>query len=204
MGLLKSPGECGCHIAVGEAQSFGNAMSFGGPSLGFLAATDKMKRAIPGRLVGETVDVDGRRAYVLTLATREQHIRREKATSNICTNQSLCALAATIYLSLHGRQGLRQLAELNGRRLARLRLGLQSVEGLETAFDAPVFNEMAIRCTDKSMPEVLAGFRDASLLAGHPLSEQPGVEDCFLTAVTEIHTAEDVDRWLAVAREVAS
>ncbi len=204
MGLLKSPGECGCQIAVGEAQSFGNSMSFGGPSLGFLAATDKMKRAIPGRLVGETVDVDGRRAYVLTLATREQHIRREKATSNICTNQSLCALAATIYLSLHGRTGLRELAQLNVRRLGQLRQGLTSIDGLEPAFDTPVFNEMAIRATAKPVDQVLAGFRDAGLIAGHPLADQPGMEDCFLTAATEIHTAEDVDRWLDVAKEVAS
>ncbi len=203
MGLLKSAGECGCQIAVGEGQSFGLPMSFGGPSLGFLAASDKMTRAVPGRLVGETVDVDGRRAWVLTLATREQHIRREKATSNICTNQSLCALAATIYLSLHGRQGLRDLAELNARRMARLRRGLSDIDGLEAAFEAPVFNELTIRAKSKPVDEVLGGFREAGILAGHLLSAI-GLEDCFLTAVTEAHRAEDVDRWLDIAREVAA
>ena len=187
MGLLRSPGESGCHIAAGEAQSFGIPVSYGGPSLGFLAAGEKMTRAVPGRLVGETVDADGRRAWVLTLATREQHIRREKATSNICTNQSLCALAATIYLSLHG-----------------LRRGLEKIPGLEPAFDAPVFNEVAVRCTARSTAEVLQGFRDAGILAGHPLGDIEGLEDCFLTAVTEVQHAEDVDRWLEVAGEVAA
>ncbi len=204
MALLKSAGESGCSIAAGEAQSFGIPVSFGGPSLGFLAATDKMKRAVPGRLVGETTDIDGRRAYVLTLATREQHIRREKATSNICTNQSLCALAATIYLSLHGRTGLRSLAELNARRSARLRLGLADIEGLDLVFSGPSFNEFTVRCTEKPADEVLAGFRQAGVLAGVALEDMHGLENCFLTAVTEVHTGEDVDRWLEIAKEVAA
>ena len=194
LALLESPGDAGCDIAVGEGQSFGLPLSYGGPYLGFLAAKDKHKRSIPGRLAGQTVDAEGERAWVLTLATREQHIRREKATSNICTNQALCALAATIYLSLHGKHGLRRLAEINLQRAASLRRRLPEVPGLSVAFDAPAFNEIAVR-SEEPVDRVLDDLRDAGVLGGVPLGpDYPELEDCFLVAVTEANPPADLDR----------
>jgi len=194
MALLKSPGDSGCDIAVGEAQSFGLSLAFGGPYLGFLATRDKYKRAMPGRLVGETVDAQGKRAWVLTLSTREQHIRREKATSNICTNQALCALAATIYLSLYGKKGLRRLAEINLQRAGALRRKLPGVAGFAPAFDAPSFNELAVR-SEQPVARVLGDLEKAGILAGVPLGpDYPELEDCFLVAVTEANAASDLDR----------
>ena len=195
MALLASPGAGGCDIAVGEGQSFGLPLAFGGPYLGFLAARDEHKRAIPGRLAGETVDADGERAWVLTLSTREQHIRREKATSNICTNQALCALGATIYLALHGKVGLRRLAEVNLQRAAALRRRIAGLgEAFRPAFDAPVFNEVAVRSAEP-VPELLAGLEAEGILAGVPLGpDYPELEDAFLVAVTEANPPADLDR----------
>lgn len=195
LALLQSPGEGGCHIAAGEAQSFGLPLAFGGPYLGFLACRDEFRRQIPGRLVGETVDVEGRRAFVLTLATREQHIRREKATSNICTNQALCALAATIYLALHGREGLRRLAEVNLLRAASLRQRIAELgAGLEPRFSAPSFNEFTLRAP-APVPDLLAALEARGMLAGVPLGRHyPELEDCFLVAVTECNPPAELDR----------
>ncbi|MFW6175978.1 MAG: aminomethyl-transferring glycine dehydrogenase subunit GcvPA, partial [Acidobacteriota bacterium] len=186
MALLASPGAGGCDVAVGEAQSFGLPLSYGGPYLGFLAARDKHKRSIPGRLAGETVDADGQRAWVLTLATREQHIRRERATSNICTNQALCALAATVYLALHGKVGLRRLAEVNLQRTAELRRRIGALgEAFRPAFDAPVFNELTVRAAEP-VNRLLQELEEDGVLAGVPLGpDYPELEDCFLVAVTE-------------------
>ena len=198
MALLDSPGAGGCDIAVGEAQSFGLPLSFGGPYLGFLAARDAHKRAMPGRLAGQTLDADGERAWVLTLSTREQHIRREKATSNICTNQALCALAATIYLALHGRTGLRRLAEINLQRAAALRRRLAGVAGISLPFDAPVFNELTARSAEP-VPELLDALRGQGVLAGVPLGpDYPELDDCFVLAVTETNPPADLDRLATV------
>ena len=199
MALLSSPGDGGCDIAVGEAQSFGLPLSYGGPYLGFLAARDRHKRSIPGRLAGETVDADGQRAWVLTLATREQHIRRERATSNICTNQALCALAATVYLALHGKVGLRRLAEVNLQRTAELRRRIGELgEAFRPAFDAPVFNELTVRSAEP-VDRLLEELEEEGVLAGVPLGpDYPELEDCFLVAVTETNPPADLDR-LAVA-----
>src|SRR5206468_12370080 len=143
-GLLRSPGACGADIVVAEGQSFGVPMSFGGPYVGLFATRDKYARQIPGRLVGEAYDKEGRRGFVLTLATREQHIRRDKATSNICTNQALCALAATVHLTLLGKEGLREMAEQN---LAKAQFALSEllkIPGVGRACDDPFFNEFTI------------------------------------------------------------
>ena len=195
MALLSPPGAGGCDIAVGEAQSFGQALGFGGPYLGFLAAREEHKRALPGRLAGETVDVDGQRAWVLTLSTREQHIRREKATSNICTNQALCALGATIYLSLYGKTGLRRLAEVNLQRTAALRRRLAASGGVVAPrFDAPFFNEIAVR-SERPVQEVLDELAGEGVLAGVPLGpDYPELEDSFLVAVTEANSPAECER----------
>lgn len=194
LALLQSPGAAGCDIAAGEAQSFGIPTGFGGPYLGFLAARDEAKRAMPGRLAGETVDADGERAFVLTLATREQHIRRQKATSNICTNQALCALAAAIYLALHGRRGLRRLAEINLQRAAALRRRIVGTTGFTAAFDAPHFNEFAIRC-EAPVDRLLRELEAHGVLAGVPLApDYPELADGLLIAVTECNAAEELEK----------
>ncbi|MDY7096197.1 MAG: aminomethyl-transferring glycine dehydrogenase subunit GcvPA, partial [Acidobacteriota bacterium] len=204
LALLQSPGEGGCDIAVGEAQSFGLPLAYGGPYLGFLAAGEKHKRAMPGRLAGQTVDANGDRAFVLTLATREQHIRREKATSNICTNQALCALAATVYLGLHGRVGLRQLAELNLQRATYLRSMLASELNYKATFQTPCFNEFAVR-SPESVADTLKAMEERGVLAGVPLGpDYPELEDSFLIAVTECNPPEDLERLLTELRQLGA
>jgi len=201
MPLLESPGHAGCDIVVGEAQSFGLPVSFGGPYLGFLAARDAAKRAIPGRLVGRTLDADGSPAFVLTLSTREQHIRREKATSNICTNQSLCALAATIYLALHGKVGLRRLAEINLQRAAALKERLVGLNvGLSARFDAPHFNEFTLRVR-RPVEELLPALEERGILAGVALQDDyPELADCLLVAVTECNPPDELTRYVEAAQ----
>jgi glycine dehydrogenase subunit 1 len=203
MALLESPGDGGCDIAVGEAQSLGLSLSYGGPYLGFLAAQEGAKRAVPGRLVGQTVDVDGRRAFVLTLATREQHIRREKATSNICTNQSLCALASTIYMALHGRRGLRRLAEINLQRAAALRRRLAELPGVALCFESPCFNELLVR-TDVEPATLVGRLAERGLLAGVAVGrDYPELADGLLVAVTECNPPEELDLWAELVGEAA-
>ncbi len=185
LGLLAPPGELGADLAVGEFGSFGGAVSFGGPGVGFFAAREEHLRQIPGRLCGETVDAEGRRAYVLTLATREQHIRRASATSNICTNHALGALAATIHLGLLGKSGLRSLALLNYRRAryARQRIG-------RARFSGPVFNEFVIEAD----AAVAARARAAGFVAGLPLGrDYPELSGALLTCVTELHEKTAID-----------
>jgi len=198
-GILKSPGTQGADIACGEGQSFGIPRSFGGPGLGMFAARMKHVRNMPGRLVGETVDRDGRRGFVLTLATREQHIRREKATSNICTNNSLCALTAAMYMACLGSTGMRDLARLNYDKCEYLKQEMRKA-GFRIAFEAPTFNEFVV--------EMPAGF-DASygrhvergLVPGLPLAPYyPELGRHYLLCVTETKTREDLD---ALVREVS-
>ncbi|MGH7804453.1 MAG: aminomethyl-transferring glycine dehydrogenase subunit GcvPA, partial [Candidatus Binatia bacterium] len=169
LGILKSPGSCGADIAVAEGQSFGLALSFGGPYLGLFATREKFVRSMPGRLVSETVDGGGRRGFVLTLATREQHIRRERATSNICTNQGLMALAATTYLALAGRRGLREIAEQNAAKARYAQKLLVEHAGATPVFSAPFFNEFAVRLPDARKRRERA--LDAGILAGLPLGD---------------------------------
>ena len=198
LGLLKSPGSMGADIVVAEGQSIGNSLNFGGPYVGLFATREKYVRQMPGRLCGETVDADGRRGFVLTLSTREQHIRREKATSNICTNSGLCALAFTIHMSLLGGTGLRQLAELNHARARQLAQALGGVPGVEV-LTKRYFNEFAVRLPHPaaSVVEALAGH---SIIAGVPFSRiGQGLDDVLLVAATETTSEDDIK---AFAREL--
>ena len=192
-GLLKSPGEMGADIAVAEGQSIGNSLNFGGPYVGLFAAREKLLRQMPGRLCGETVDAEGRRGFVLTLSTREQHIRREKATSNICTNSGLCALAFSIHLSLLGEAGLRQLAELNHVRARELKTALTAVPGLEV-LTPRFFNEIAVRLPRPAAEVVEACLADG-VVAGVPFSRlnpAGGMDEVLLIAATETTTTQDI------------
>ena len=202
-GILTPPGEHGFDICVGEGQAWGIPTQFGGPYVGFMVVRDALKRHMPGRLVGETVDVDGKRAYVLTLATREQHIRRGKATSNICTNQALIALAANIYLSLMGKQGLREVAMQCLQKTAYLREKLSEISSVELPFSAPVYNEFVVR-TPRSAGELLRDLEQQKFLGGIPLGTFfDGHERDFLVAVTELHTREQLDGFAsAIARRL--
>ncbi|HKR88545.1 MAG TPA: aminomethyl-transferring glycine dehydrogenase subunit GcvPA [Phenylobacterium sp.] len=192
-GLLKSPGAMGADIAVAEGQSIGNALNFGGPYVGLFAVREKLVRQMPGRLCGETVDADGRRGFVLTLSTREQHIRREKATSNICTNSGLCALAFSIHMSLLGEAGLRRLAEINHARARELKAALASVPGVEI-LTPRFFNELAIRVPGEAAALVEACLADG-VVAGVPFSRleaKAGLDDVLLLAATETTTSDDI------------
>ncbi len=193
LAAVRSPGELGADIAVAEGQSLGVPMSYGGPGVGLFAARDRYVRSLPGRLVGEAHDAEGRRGYVLTLATREQHIRREKATSNICTNQGLIALAVTIYLSMVGKQGLQRLGRLNLARSHRAHALLSKAGKWSPRFSGPFFNEFTMR--GANVPGALRRARDAGVLAGVPLGEwYPELDDCVALAVTEEHSDADVER----------
>ncbi len=193
LGVLKSPGELGADIVAGEGQSLGLPLAYGGPYVGFFAVLQKDLRAMPGRLVGETTDLDGQRGFVLTLSTREQHIRREKATSNICSNQGLCALVTTIFMSLLGKQGLREMAEQNLAKASYARQQLSGVKGFSLVFDGPMFNEFVVR-SEVSVAEVLSRLEASGFLAGIPLGgEYPELSDCFLVCVTEQNLREDID-----------
>ena len=192
-GLLKAPGELGADIAVAEGQSLGLPMSYGGPGVGLFACREKFLRNMPGRLVGETVDHEGRRGFVLTLATREQHIRREKATSNICTNQGLCALAVTVFLSLLGRQGLRELAERNVKKSHFARDLLLQQGGCRARFAAPFFNEFVLEVDDART--VWCEMKERGVIAGVVLEDwYPELKNCLLLCVTELHSREQIER----------
>ena len=194
LALLASPGECGADIVCGEAQSFGVPMGFGGPHLGFLACRKPHVRQMPGRLAGQTVDGRGRRGFVLTLSTREQHIRRERATSNICTNQGLCLLRATIYLSLMGRSGLRELAEVNLAKAEYAKQKVRETKGLELPDDAPTFNEFAITVPDAA-ERALARAQKAGCVGGLDLGRFfPERASQVLVCTTELATRESIDR----------
>jgi glycine dehydrogenase subunit 1 len=193
LGVLKPPGECGADVALGEGQPLGNRLDFGGPSFGFFCGTEELVRRMPGRIAGETEDADGRRGFVLALQTREQHIRREKATHNICTAQALNALAATVHLAWLGREGFRELGELLVRRGAYARERLAAVDGVKLLHGAPVAREFALRI-DAPVDAVLDRCAERGIAAGYPLGrEYPEYEDGLLVAITERRSREQID-----------
>ena len=202
LGLLKAPSDYGADIVVGEGQPFGNPVSYGGPFLGFMACKEKFVRRMPGRIVGATVDSEGRRTFVLTLQAREQHIRREKASSNICSNEALCALAFTMHLSALGKQGIGKLAGLNIQKAHYAAERVASLEGFELAFGAPYFNEFVVKTT-LDPARINAELLKDKILGGLDLGSQyPELKNHLLFCVTETKTREDIDRLVARLEEI--
>ncbi|OGQ51478.1 MAG: glycine dehydrogenase (aminomethyl-transferring) [Deltaproteobacteria bacterium RIFCSPLOWO2_02_FULL_57_26] len=192
LALLRPPGAWGADIGVGEGQSLGVPMSLGGPGFGFFSCAKKFVRSMPGRLVGETVDSEGRRGFVLTLSTREQHIRREKATSNICTNQNLCTLAATAFMATLGKSGMRRLAEINLRHAHEASDRLIGETGLAAAFSGPFFNEFVLKV--RGLTGWLQRLAAKRIVPGIPLGRwYPELEDALLVCVTEMNDKEEID-----------
>jgi glycine dehydrogenase subunit 1 len=204
LGLLKPPGEFDADIVVGEGQPLGIPLSYGGPYLGLFTTKDKYLRKMAGRIVGETVDLDGQRGYVLTLTAREQHIRREKATSNICSNQGLIALASTIYLSLLGKQGFRKVAELCYQKAHYAADEINATPGYKVCSNAPFFHEFVV-CCDKPVEEINEHLLDHGILGGYDLGQDyPGLKNHMLIAVTEVISRQEIDMLRDVLKEIAN
>jgi glycine cleavage system P protein (glycine dehydrogenase) subunit 1 len=204
LGVLKPPGAFGADIVVGEGQGLGVPMSFGGPNLGVFAARTELVRRMPGRLVGATVDHDGQRGFVLTLQTREQHIRRAKATSNICTNVALCALMATIYMAIVGKQGLVRVGELAAQKAHYAASRLSAVPGVSLRFSAPFLKEFTLKLP-KPPERVVARLARDRLLAGVPLKTfDRALGDCLLVAVTEKRTRDEIDAYAEALTRAAA
>jgi glycine dehydrogenase subunit 1 len=202
LGMLKKPSEMGADIAVGEGQSLGMPLSFGGPYLGFIACKMELIRNLPGRIAGETVDRNGKRCYVLTLQAREQHIRRQKATSNICSNQSLCALRAVIFLSLLGENGFRELAKLNYNKSEYLKGLIGSVKNASVWNGSPTFNEFVIELSFNASDAVRA-LLEKGLSPGLPLGMlYPGMDNMLLVAVTEKRTREEIEYYASALEAI--
>ena len=194
LGLYKTPAELGADIAVGEGQPLGMPLSFGGPYLGFMATTKAMMRKLPGRIVGETTDVDGKRAFVLTLQAREQHIRREKASSNICSNQALCAMTAAVYLAAVGPEGLKQVANLCYQKAHYLMQQLTAIPGITLRYQGPFFHEFVTDQGDAN--RILLKLEQEGILGGLPLSDGG-----ILWCATEKNSKEDIDRMVGIIRK---
>jgi len=202
LGLLKTPAQMGADIVTGEGQSLGLPLNFGGPYLGFMCARKKYIRKMPGRIVGETLDSKGQRCFVNTLQAREQHIRREKATSNICTNVSLCALQAAIFMAVVGKNGLTAMAQLNLDKAEYAKQLLSKIKGVEVKRSSPTFNEFTVHLP-KDASQVVAAMMKKGFAAGFPLGRYyPGMERYLLVAVTEKRTKEEIDRYAKALQEV--
>ncbi len=205
LGMLRAPGELGADIVVGEAQSFGNTLSFGGPYLGFMATRDKYMRQKPGRIVGQTVDKNGLVSYCLTHATREQHIRRERATSNICTNQGLSALASAVYLTLLGKHGITELAKTNLSKAVYLKEKLTSVKGVKNTFASSIFNEFVIEVDGGAEGLLKALLEQNSIIGGLLLKRfYPELDRHMLVTVTEMNTVTDMDRFVQAVSAIST
>jgi glycine dehydrogenase subunit 1 len=203
LGLLKGPGKLGADVAVAEGQSLGNYMAFGGPYLGVMTCSERFMRRLPGRIAGQTLSANGKRCWVLTLQTREQHIRREKATSNICTNQGLLALRSAIYLALVGPQGLKEVAELCLKKAEYLKRSLAKTKRFEIVSSGPTFKEFVVRDKRGDVTSLVEGAAREGFFVGPGLGRfYPDLDDCFLVAVTEKRTKADIDR-LALVLEAA-
>lgn len=201
LGILESPGQSDMDIVTGEGQSFGLPLSFGGPYLGFMASKKEFIRQVPGRIVGATKDTEGERGFVLTLSTREQHIRRERATSNICTNQAWCALRATIFLEAMGKKGLRELAWQNLQKAHYAMDRLTRLEGVHLRFGGAVFNEFVLQF-EKPWKEIDRFLKDKGIIGGFALERVfPELTNCALFCVTEVHRREDIDKLVSVLEE---
>lgn len=200
LGILKPAGLMGADFVVGEGQSFGNPMNFGGPYLGIFASTDKFLRKIPGRLAGATVDKEGKRGFVLTLQTREQHIRRERATSNICSNEALCALAAAVYLVSLGKN-LRKLAELNVQKTHYFKQKISGLKGWEVVFPAPVYNEFVVRCPNPQ--KINQKLQAEGIIGGYELEQDYAeLKNTLLFCATEMFTKNDIDRVVSIVQDI--
>lgn len=203
LGLLKTPGACGADIVIAEGQSFGVPLSLGGPYVGLFATRDKYARQIPGRLVGEAYDKKGRRGFVLTLATREQHIRREKATSNICTNEGLIALAATVYMEAMGRRGIQEAAHQCLQKAAYAAKRIAGVNGFSLPFSAPIFNEFVVRGPQNAVQLLSRLAKEKGIEGGIALSRfMDNKDNDFLVCVTETNTREQIDSLVAALSEI--
>ena len=202
LGMLKTPGEMGADIVTGEGQSLGIPLSFGGPYLGFLATSKKLVRKMPGRIVGATTDKDAKRGFVLTLQAREQHIRREKATSNICSNESLCALRALIYLCLLGKKGLVDLAKLNYDKAEYAKSLLDKIKGVEVKRSSPTFNEFTV-CLPKNADEVVSAMYKKGFACGVPLGRfYKDMDNYLLISITEKRTRAEIETLIKALEEV--
>lgn len=197
LGILKTPAEYGADIAVGEGQPLGISLSFGGPYLGFMATKNKFMRRLPGRIVGETKDSEGRRAFVLTLQAREQHIRREKASSNICSNQALCAMKAAVYLAAMGKKGLGQVATLAMSKAHYLANRLCEIEGYKMVYEGEFFNEF-VTTVNRDVDKILNALEERGILGGYPIGEKQ-----ILWCATELNTKEEIETLISILKEVA-
>jgi len=204
LGILAPPGDYGADIVTGEAQVFGNAMGFGGPYVGIFAATKALTRKIPGRIAGLTEDTEGRRGFVLTLQTREQHIRRERATSNICSNEQLCALAATVYMTLMGKQGIPSVANMSMQKAHYMSETLTKIDGIELLYKQPFFKEFAVKLPIPAS-EIIEKMKDKNIFAGIDLSIfDYDIDNSLLIAVTEKRTKQEIDNYAEILSEIVS
>lgn len=202
LGILKTPGEMGADIVTGEGQSLGLSLNFGGPYLGFMATKKEYVRKMPGRIVGQTIDMQGRRSFVNTLQAREQHIRREKATSNICTNVSLCALQSLIYMTLIGREGIKDLAQLNCDKAEFAKKTLEGIEGVEVKRSSPTFNEFTL-CLKKNAMDVIVAMIEKGFAAGFPLGKYyKDMDHYMVVAVTEKRTKSEIEEYAKCLKDV--